>query len=133
MADKNADSKTFRNVVLTLGTVLALFFLLAFVPKVISSFTNPSHTPQPGREWEGQIMTTMFAVFLFGFIVGWWRKLWGGILIILAGIIVSVPFIILRGNLGALIFGFPLFILGALYIRLNWIEKRENIKKEDIA
>lgn len=130
MTEKRNKSRTFRKIVLAMGTLLAIFFLLAFVPKIISSLIGTAHEPQAGRQWEGQVMTAMFVTFMIGYAIGWWRILWGGIIIILAAFLVSAPFIIIQRNYASLIFGLPEFALGTLYVLLYRIEKQESIRDE---
>lgn len=122
MTEKNTDLKSFRKVVLIIGTVLALFFLLAFVPKILIMSSDKVHTPNPGREWEGQVMLAMFITYLVGYTFGWLWRLWGGIIIILASLVVSIPFV-LDENYASLIFGVPQFVVGVLYIVLYRFEK----------
>ena len=74
----NTDAKSFRNVVFIIGTLLALFFILAFVHKIIINSSDKVHTPNPGREWEGQAMLAMFITYLVGYALGWLWRLWGG-------------------------------------------------------
>lgn len=123
MADRKSDPKMFRKAVLICGSILALFFLLAFVPKIISDLLDTVPEPPDGREWEGQVMYAMFITFMAGYTIGWWRSLWGGVLIILAAMLVSIPFA-LDGNYGSLIFGVPQCVIGTLYVVLHWLEKR---------
>jgi hypothetical protein len=109
---------------------LALFFLLAFIPAIVTVIDGTAPEPPQGREWEGKVMTVMFLTFMVGYAIGWWRILWGGIIIILAAFVVSIPFIILQDNYGSLIFGIPQFVIGILYLLLYRIEKRENIRND---
>ena len=130
MAKKIKNLKTYRTVVLAFGTLLALFFLLAFIPAIVTVIDGTAPEPPQGREWEGKVMTVMFLTFMVGYAIGWWRILWGGIIIILAAFVVSIPFIILQDNYGSLIFGIPQFVIGILYLLLYRIEKRENIRND---
>lgn len=110
------------------GTLLAVFFLLAFLPKIISDLngTSPPMGAVAGREWEGYVMTAMFLSYMIGYAISWWRSLWGGIVIVLAALVVSVPFIVIQGHFNSLIFGFPVFIVGVLYLVLHVMESRTN-------
>lgn len=119
MANVRVARRLFRIVVLSLGSLLAGILLFAFVPKLFSRSTSTS----PAAEWEGRVMIAMFVTFLLGYAVGWWRLLWGGLLILLAALLVSV-LLSVNGNFGGLIFGIPLFFLGALYLLLYWSERR---------
>ncbi len=96
-----------------LASLLALFFISAFGPKIFDGITDIFR----GEEgWEGIVMMLTFLVFIVGFILSWWKKCWGGIIILLASIIQMAPFLIIEGNLGSLIFGVPLFVVGALFL-----------------
>ena len=60
MADKKNNTRTFRIVVFSISTLFVLFFMLAFIPKIISNIAGESPELPPGREWEGQVMVTFF-------------------------------------------------------------------------
>jgi hypothetical protein len=128
--DTRYDSAgAFRTLTRGTGTMLAIFFLLAFLPKIFSllSGTSSPMGAVAGREWEGQIITAMFLLYLAGYAIGWWRSLWGGIVIILAALLVSVPFLVVQGHFNSLIFGLPIFTVGVLYVILHVMESREKI------
>jgi len=96
-----------------LASLLALFFLLAFGPKFFEGIAQ-IYSGEEG--WEGTVMMITFLVFIAGFILSWWKKCTGGAIILLASIIQMAPFLIIDGNLGSLIFGAPMFIVGALFL-----------------
>lgn len=123
MGIRKARPRVFRAIVFGCATLLALLFLLAFVPKIISVLRGTAPELPAGRQWEGHVMIAMFVIFMLGYIIGWWRSLWGGLLIIVAALLVSIPFS-LQDNYGSLIFGIPQFVIGILYIMLSWAEKR---------
>jgi hypothetical protein len=123
MGNRKAQTRIFRAIVLGCGTLLALLFLLAFVPKTISFLRGTASELPSGRQWEGQVMITMFVIFMLGYIIGWWRSLLGGLLMIVAALLVSIPFS-LQDNCGSLIFGIPQLVIGILYIVLSRTEKR---------
>ena len=127
MDSRKTHLRTLRSVVLATGSLLALFFLLAFFPKIISVFLGTARELPAGRQWEGQVMIAMVATFMAGYAIGWWRPLWGGLLMIVAALLVSGPFV-LQGNYGSLIFGIPQFVIGVLYILLSRLEKRKSIE-----
>ena len=127
MTKKNNAIKTFRNVALTISTLLAAFFLLAFLPKIIADFSGEGNKPIPGREWEGQVMLAMFITYLLGYAIGWWKRLWGGIIILLSSLIIFIPFTVMDENYGALIFVIPQFVLGLLYILVHRFEKHNKL------
>jgi len=122
MGGRKAAPRLFRAIVLGCGTLLALFFSVVFVPKIISVLRGTAPELPSGRQWEGHVMIAMFVIFMLGYIIGWWRSLWGGLLIIVAALLVSIPFS-LQDNYGSLIFGIPQFVIGILYIMLSRTEK----------
>lgn len=114
---KPKKRKTLLLITQILATVLVLFFGFALVPKIIGEYIgyfNGEGLHDAG--WEGLVMELTFYVFLAGYIFSWWKKCTGGIIIILASIIQMAPFLIIDGNLGSLIFGIPLLIVGVLYV-----------------
>ena len=127
MDSRKTHPRTLRSVVLASGSLLALFFLLVFVPMIISVFLGTARELPAGRQWEGRVMIAMILTFMAGYAIGWWRPLWGGLLMIVAALLVSGPFV-LQGNYGSLIFGIPQFLIGALYILLSRLEKRKSIE-----
>lgn len=109
------------------SSCLALFFILAFVPKLVDEYSKVFTGEKPlfGPGWEGLIMEVTFYVFIIGYIFSWWKKCTGGILILLASVIQMGPFLIIEGNLGSLIFGIPLLISGGLFL-IVW---KDQVKK----
>jgi hypothetical protein len=67
----------------------------------------------------------MFLLYMIGYAIGWWRSLWGGMIITLAALVVSVPFIVLQGHFNSLIFGLPILVVGVLYLVLHVLESRD--------
>ena len=130
MTEKHTQMRAFRILVLSIGTFLAIIFLLGFGPKLLCSSLRVTQESSPGHHWEGQVMTAMFLIFMIGYAIGWWRRLWGGIIILLAALLLMGPFIILQGNLGSLIFGLPLLIVGILYVLVYWSEKRGSVQEK---
>ncbi|MBN2357195.1 hypothetical protein JXO59_13855 [candidate division KSB1 bacterium] len=124
MSEKNSKIRSFRIIVLSISSLLALIFILAFVPKLLADISGEAPTPQPGMAWEGQVMMAFFVIFMIGYGIGWWRSLWGGILLVVAALEVAIPFY-LQGNPGGLIFGVPVAILGLFYIMLHRMERAE--------
>lgn len=109
--DKKA--KTLLKITRILASILALFFLLAFGPKFFDGIADIYR----GEEgWEGIVMMLTFLVFIVGFVLSWWKKCTGGLLIFFASIIQMAPFLIIEGNLGSLIFGIPLLVVGVLFL-----------------
>lgn len=123
MSKNKSTLKMIRIVVFTICSLLALFFLLAFVPKIVSEITGTAPEHQGGQSWEGNVMMATFLVFLAGYVIGWWQRFWGGLLMLLAALVVAVPFIALQRNYGSLIFAIPECSAGLLYLVLFWREK----------
>jgi hypothetical protein len=107
------------------ATLLALFFSLALLPKLVGQYIDTINGKplfeEPGWEgiaagWEGLVMELTYYVFMTGFIFSWWKKCTGGILMICAGLIQMLPFLIIDGNMGSLIFGIPMLIAGTLLL-----------------
>ena len=126
MASDKTGARSFRRVVRILSTVMALIFFLAYVPRFIFPISNNAPDLLPDQEWERKVMDAMVLTFLLGYAVGWWRILWGGIIIILSALVVTLPFIVIRGTYASLMFGIPLFLIGLLYLFVYSLEKREN-------
>ena len=125
--DTRYDSAgSMRTIARGTGTVLAIFLLIAFLPKLISDLVTPAPPPSGGRGWEGEVMLAMFLTYMIGYAIGWWRSLVGGIIICLAAAIVSAPFVIIQGHFNSLIFGIPVFIVGILYIIHHGMELRQD-------
>ena len=119
----------FRTVVRGTSSLLATFFLLALLPKVVSLLSDTS-SPMgavTGQEWEGHVIIAMFLTYMIGSLISWWRSLWGGILIILAALVVSIPFIVIQGHFNSLIFGLPVFVVGVLYVVLYIMESGQRV------
>jgi hypothetical protein len=93
-----------------LATVVAFLFSIAFVPKLIMEIINAFHGEPLIEGWEGLVMELTYIVFITGYIITWWRKCIGGLVLILAGFVQMGPFLIIDGNLGSLIFGIPILI-----------------------
>ena len=125
--DTRYDSAgSMRTIARGTGAVLAIFLLMAFLPKLISDLATPAPPPSGGRGWEGEVMLAMFLTYMIGYAIGWWRSLVGGIIICLAAAIVSAPFVIIQGHFNALIFGIPMFIVGIFYIIHHGMELRQD-------
>lgn len=99
-----------------LATSLAIFFSIAFLPKMVQEVMECFKGEFFQAGWEGLVMELTYFVFMVGFVISWWKKCLGGIIILLASIIQMAPFLIIDGNLGSLIFGLPMFIIGCLFV-----------------
>lgn len=98
-------------------SIVFLFFSFAIVPKILGQFIESfGDEGLSDGGWEGMVMQLTYFVFLIGFLVSWWKKCIGGILILVSSIIQMAPFLIIDGNLGSLIFGIPLLITALLFM-----------------
>lgn len=98
------------------ASVLAFLFVIIFVPKLVGEIIDAYDGKAFFDGWQGIVMEVTFFVFIAGYIVTWWKKCTGGIIIILASLIQMLPFLIIEGNTGSLIFGIPLLVSGVLFV-----------------
>jgi hypothetical protein len=111
------------------GIIFTLFILFAVVPKIVMTAME-----DPSKLWAelGESFTTWFdpmafsISYLFGYILIWWKPLWGAILIIL----VSIFYVVMGGFGGPPIFAVPGLMVGVLYL-LSWYEKDKKKKGKE--
>ena len=72
--------------------------------------------------WENPIV--YFFIYIIGYVVIWWKPLWGSIIIITG----SIFYVTMAGIDGPPIFAAPGFLVGALYL-INWFVVRRNQTK----
>lgn len=115
---KNKANKTLVLVTFIFTSILALFFLLAFGPKLVQEYIGIIRGTEENyfEGWEGIVMELTFFSFMIGYITSIKRRCLGGIIILLSSIIQMGPFLIIQGNMGSLIFGIPLLISGILFL-----------------
>jgi hypothetical protein len=115
---KNKANKTLVIVTYVFTSLLALFFLMAFGPKLVDEYIGIIRGTEQNyfEGWEGIVMELTFFAFMIGYIVSIKRRCMGGIIILLSSIIQMGPFLIIDGNMGSLIFGIPLLISGILFL-----------------
>jgi hypothetical protein len=106
------------------ASVIVLFFALFVIPDIIEGITREGHYLPENNKWEGVIMTIWFILLVIGYIISWFKELSGGIIMILAGLTVSLPFIILAKNFGSLIFGGTSIAAGLLFL-IYWRDMRK--------
>jgi hypothetical protein len=102
------------------GIIVTLFMLLAFGPKFIESINNEGITflkeiPNAFVNWYDN-PTAFFFTYFLGYIIIWWRKLLGVIIILLGDILF---FVFNIENIGVFIFIIPTFLVALLYY-LHW-------------
>jgi hypothetical protein len=99
---------------------LAALYVLVFGPKLVGMIVGTAPSLPAG-------MTALFMVFMTGYALGWWNRLWGGVVIVLASVLMILPYVVFQfqGSLeAAAIFGSPVFGVGALYLLLHREEVR---------
>jgi len=99
--------------------------LIAFGPKFVGSIQEQGlvyllEVPKAYLDWYDDPVAFFFTYFI-GYIVLWWRPLWGSIIIILGGVI---WFAFNSHNMGTFIFIGPTFLVAILYI-LSWNADRK--------
>jgi hypothetical protein len=118
--------KTARLVIRIYATLIMAFYFLAFVPKIIGQLTNENSDDLASGGTIGHLIIVSFLLFFLGYLLSWWRGIWGGIVLIAAGIIMLfthipplaesfdwIPFAIFSG---------PMMLAGILYV-LFWSKK----------
>jgi hypothetical protein len=125
--------KTLKKVSLVFGIIVTLFFLLAFGPKFVGEFIEQGATyfieiKDSFITWDDP--NAFFITYFIGYILLWWKPLWGSIIIIL----VSITYVIIAGISGPPIFAIPAFIVGVLYfLYWNSIRQKELNKQSSMA
>lgn len=116
--DDSKSNKTTTLVIITyaLAILLVLFFSFALLPKLVQDIIDNGISVLFSGGWGGLVMVWTYIVFIIGFSFAWWHKLIGGIIIILASLLQMLPFLIIEGNIGSLIFGIPLLVVGILFL-----------------
>ena len=111
------------------GSIIAGSFGLFGISHIIQAiYRDESYLPM-NDPWQGVVMTTAILLVMAGYLISWKKEGIGGIIMIIAGLSVCLPFIIILGNFGALLFGLPLTIAGLLYvIYWNDMSKSKKIK-----
>lgn len=120
---KTNNRKVWLNLAYIFTSLLVLFFTLALGPKLIDEYLEIIISGAAKVYiWEGLVMEFTYYIFIIGFVISWWKKCIGGIIILLASVFQMAPFLIIDGNLGSLIFGIPLLISGILFIIASRID-----------
>jgi len=107
-----------------LGSIVTGLFSLFLIPTMIEGITREESYLPKENPWEGVLMTAGTILLIAGYIISWKKEGLGGSLMILAGLTVSLPFIILSGNYGSLIFAIPFIASGLLYV-IYWTDLRK--------
>jgi hypothetical protein len=98
------------------GILITSLMLIAFTPKLFGSAAELGKIPEHLFKWYDN-PTGFFFTYILGYVIIWWKPLWGSIIIIAGGLL----FFISNPNNGMflLIFIIPTFLVSILYI-WNW-------------
>ncbi len=118
---------TALHVLLTIyGILYLVFVIIGFVPSQEGSPVSPS-VPYHPFALEGSLVKVLFVFFLFGFFTAWKNRLAAGVLFILwwAAMWGLETLMVARGGSGgAIVMGFPLFVLGVLFVVSGYRQRR---------
>lgn len=109
------------------GLLVTSFMLLAVGSKIITGIFEdaPQYIIELQESFSDPLAPTLyFFTYIIGYIVIWWKPLWGSIIIIL----VSIYYVIVAGFDGPPVFAAPGFLVGALYLTDWFIRKRNQTK-----
>ena len=106
------------------GLIFTAFMLLIVGSKIIIAIVEGDS--QMFNEFPGSFATwddpaPYFFTYMIGYVLIWWKPLWGSIIIILG----SIFYVIIAGFDGPPIFAAPGLLVGLLY-QANWIISRRN-------
>lgn len=110
------------------GALFSSFLLLILGGKIIMTIQEDatkffSEIPRTFITWDDPI--PFFIIYMIGYIVVWWRPLWGATIMMLAGVF----YVLLAGFDGPPIFALPGFLVGLFYY-LWWNKhKRADVNK----
>lgn len=117
-----------NSVAMIYGIIVTLLMLLAIGSKMIEQIvvkgfmTVMKETGKQFILWDDP--SAFFVTYIIGYAIIWWKPLWGSIIIITG----SLVYFVMEPNPWALIFIFPTFLVGFLYL-LEWYIKRRKNKR----
>lgn len=115
MSRINKLEKFTKYLSMVYGTVVTFLILLAILPKLIENIVREgidsfSEISKSFVNWDDP--TAFFFTYLIGYIIIWWKQLWGSLVIILG----CAVYLIMEGIDGPLIFAAPAFFVGFFYL-----------------
>jgi hypothetical protein len=121
-----APYRSFFIIARIYGMVITALMLLIFGGKIIGEFVEKGigefrFLARDAFHWYDN-PTGFFFTYVAGYILVWWRPLWGALFIIGGSILVTVVNI---DNRGFLIFALPTIMVGIFYL-LTWYYQRKN-------
>lgn len=125
-----AYTKNFLLICRVFSSIIAVPFSLFAIADIIDTIIIKSEgnfmqdMNYEDMNYEGIIMTIVIFSFIVGYLISWINEGIGGSLMIFAGLLISIPIIIIDGNIGTLIFAIPFTGLGVMYV-MYWDGKRK--------
>jgi hypothetical protein len=114
-------------VLLTIyGILYLVFVIIGFIPSQEGSPVSDS-VPYHPFALEGSLVKILFVFFLVGFFMAWKNRLAAGVLFILwwAAMWGLETLMVARGGSGgAIVMGFPLFVLGVMFVISGYRQRR---------
>jgi hypothetical protein len=118
---------TALHVLLTIyGILYLVFVIIGFIPSQEGSPVSDS-VPYHPFALEGSLVKILFVFFLVGFFMAWKNRLAAGVLFILwwAAMWGLETLMVARGGSGgAIVMGFPLFVLGVMFVISGYRQRR---------
>ena len=113
-------------IILIWGIIFTSLLILTVGSKIVIGFV------EDGRLYFNELKEsisnpvdpiTFFFIYLIGYIIIWWKPLWGSVIIIF----VSIYYVAVAGFDGPPIFAVPGFLVGTLYL-INWFVENKKLK-----
>lgn len=117
-----------RLLAIVWGAIFSSFLLLVLGGKIIATIVDDGpqllfDIPKTFITWDDPI--PFFIIYMIGYIVVWWKPLWGAAIMMLAGVF----YVLMAGFDGPPIFALPGFLVGLFYY-LWWNKyKRTDLNK----
>ena len=108
------------------GILYLVFVIIGFIPSQEGSPVSDS-VPYHPFALEGSLVKVLFVFFLVGFFTAWKNRLAAGVLFIIwwAAMWGLETLMVARGGSGgAIVMGFPLFVLGVLFVISGYRQRR---------
>jgi hypothetical protein len=114
--------RVFSSIIAVPFSLFAIADIIGTINKSEGNFMQDMNYED--MNYEGIIMTIVIFSFIVGYLISWINEGIGGSLMIFAGLLISIPLIIIDGNIGTLIFAIPFTGLGVMYV-MYWDGKRK--------
>ena len=124
MKAKNKAKSKLHLLSIVWGLIFTSFIILAVGSKMIIGIIEDSRLffHELPESFSNPLDPTLyFFTYIIGYVVIWWKPLWGSIIIIIA----SIYYVTVGGLDGPPIFAAPGFLVGVLYLT-NWFVVRRN-------